>query len=210
LLARHRAIDTALEGAIEQRKINQVIEVAAGLSPRGWRFAKRYPQLTYVDADLPGMTGRKRRALEQMSSDPQRHLVRELDVLQEEGLTAIAGELDQREGLVIVTEGLLPYLPTDQVEPIWRRFATTLSGFARGAYVSDIHVGAAEGAPEQAFRLLLALFVRGRVSVHFESSEQVVAALQDAGFAAAEVRAAQQPARDRASRIAHILEASVR
>ncbi len=62
LLARHRAIDSLLTTAIEEHGIRQVIEVAAGLSPRGWRFAQRYgDRLTYIEADLPGMAERKRR-----------------------------------------------------------------------------------------------------------------------------------------------------
>lgn len=214
LLARHRAIDALLEEAIEQRGVSQVIEVAAGLSPRGWRFVRRHPQLTYVDADLPGMTARKQRAVERMDSDPAHHLVRELDVLREDGpgsLAEVAGELDQREGLAIITEGLLPYLPTDQVKAIWRRFATTLGRFASGVYISDMHVGAAEGPAEQAFRVLLSLFVRGRVYLHFGSTDEVSAALRDAGFAAAEVRPAVEVVggaqRNRTSRLAHILEA---
>jgi O-methyltransferase involved in polyketide biosynthesis len=210
LLARHRAIDAALERAIEQDGIGQVIEVAAGLSPRGWRFVKRYPQLRYVDADLPGMTARKRRALERIGSDPERHNVHELDVLQEDGLAMVANDLRSDEGLAIVTEGLLPYLATTDVKAIWRRFATTLSGFASGVYVSEIHVGAAEGAAERAFRALLSVFVRGRVSLHFESPHEAVTALENAGFAKADLRPAENAARNRASRIAHILEASTR
>ena len=215
LLARHRAIDALLERAIEQGRVRQVIEVAAGLSPRGWRFVQQHPELTYVEADLPAMTARKRRALGRMGSDPKRHLVRELDALREDGpgsLAAVAGELDQGEGLAIITEGLLPYLPTGQVEAIWRRFATTLGAFADGAYISDLHVGAAEGAPEHAFRVLLSVFVRGRVNVHVQTSEEAVAALKAAGFARATVRPAVEVVgggrQDRTSRLAHILEAS--
>src|SRR5687768_13428848 len=42
LLARHRLIDLRLTQAIEAGEISQVVEVAAGLSPRGWRFARTY------------------------------------------------------------------------------------------------------------------------------------------------------------------------
>ena len=42
LLARHLLIDRLLEAAIERGEISQVIEIAAGLSPRGWRFAERH------------------------------------------------------------------------------------------------------------------------------------------------------------------------
>ena len=222
LLARHRAIDALLERAIEQRGVRQVIEVAAGLSPRGWRFARRYgEQLTYVEADLPGMADRKRRGLERIGSDPHRHMVRELDVLREDSLAAVAGELEPSQGLAIVTEGLLGYLPSNDVQAIWHRFATTLAGFAAGVYISDIHIGSVQDAAVRAFRVLLSLFVRGRVHLQFESPEEVVAALKAAGFAAAEVRRAtdvkseggrddaREPG-DRATRLAHILEASSR
>jgi hypothetical protein len=76
LLARHRAIDARLERAIEDHGVTQVVEVAAGLSPRGWRFAQRYRErITYVEADLPAMAERKRRALERMGSLSGRHRV---------------------------------------------------------------------------------------------------------------------------------------
>jgi O-methyltransferase involved in polyketide biosynthesis len=191
LLARHRAIDALLERAIDPRGARQVIEVAAGLSPRGWRFTRRYGrELTYVETDLPGMAGRKRRALERIGSDPHRHWVRELDILQEGGLATVARDLDPRQGLAIVTEGLLPYLPTDAVKAIWRRFATTLSDFAAGVYISDIGLGSDQDARVRAFRVLLSMFVRGRVYTHFESPEEVVAALRGAGFATAAVQRA--------------------
>ena len=64
LLARHRLIDLRLAQAIESGEIRQVIEIAAGLSPRGWRFATRYAdRITYIEADLPGMLAHKRRIL---------------------------------------------------------------------------------------------------------------------------------------------------
>src|SRR5438094_340621 len=51
LMARHTAIDALLERAIEAGEISQVVEVAAGLSPRGWRFSQLYgARLTYVEA----------------------------------------------------------------------------------------------------------------------------------------------------------------
>jgi O-methyltransferase involved in polyketide biosynthesis len=222
LLARHRAIDALLERAIEEEGVSQVIEVAAGLSPRGWRFTRRYgSRLTYIEADLPGMTSRKRRALERMGSGGDRHYVRELDALRDSGpasLAAAAAELDPDRGLAIVTEGLLGYLPSGAVQQMWARFARVLRGFPSGRYVSDIHIGAVQDVQVRAFRILLSVFVRGRVHLHFESPREVVEALEAAGFARAEVRLAaevvsgaggEQP-RDRASRLAHILEASIR
>jgi O-methyltransferase involved in polyketide biosynthesis len=215
LLARHRAIDALLTRAIEEHGIAQVIEVAAGLSPRGWRFMERYgDRLTYVEADLPGMAERKREALERMGASSQRHLVRELDALSESGPTSlaeVAAELDPEQGLVIITEGLLGYLPSDAVLEIWGRFAGVLDGFSAGRYISDIHIGSVQDATVRVFRILLSIFVRGRVHLHFDSPGDVVDALQASGFTGARVKLAAELAGEGssnyASRLAHILEA---
>src|SRR5680860_1088598 len=63
LLARHRLIDRLLGEAIAAGRVGQVIEIAAGMSPRGLRFSRLHPDLTYVEADLPAMAARKRAAL---------------------------------------------------------------------------------------------------------------------------------------------------
>jgi O-methyltransferase involved in polyketide biosynthesis len=216
LLARHRAIDALLERAIESGEVSQVIEVAAGLSPRGWRFTRRYGErLVYVEADLPAMAERKRAALERIGSLGDRHRVRDVDVLRDDSapgsLAAVAGELDQRRGLAIVTEGLLGYLPTDAVAAIWRRFATTLSGFAAGRYISDLHLGGVVTPQVRAFRVALSAFVRGRVYLHFSDAGEAERALLAAGFADASVRRAidvSGRAQGRGGRLANILEAS--
>ena len=80
LLARHHAIDTLLERAIDAGEVSQVVEIAAGLSPRGWRFASRYgSDLTYVETDLPGMTRRKEDLLARAGLMGPGHSVRVLD-----------------------------------------------------------------------------------------------------------------------------------
>src|SRR6188768_837533 len=80
LLARHRLIDLRLSQAIDAGEISQVIEVAAGLSPRGWRFRKRYgDRITYVEADLPGMIARKRDVLAQLGGESASHRTVEIN-----------------------------------------------------------------------------------------------------------------------------------
>jgi O-methyltransferase involved in polyketide biosynthesis len=215
LLTRHRAIDSLLERAIEEHGISQVVEVAAGLSPRGWRFVERYGgRLTYVEADLPAMAARKRRALEQIGSLGERHRVEDLDALRDDGpgsLGELAGELDRSQGLAIITEGLLGYLDPEAVDGLWRRFAGTLQGFAAGRYISDLHLGSVQNVAVRGFRLVLSAFVRGRVYLHFEDAAQAQAKLRAAGFAEARVRPGSQlvdVAAGRGAQLAHILEAS--
>jgi O-methyltransferase involved in polyketide biosynthesis len=215
LLARHRAIDTLLEDAIANHGVTQVIEVAAGLSPRGWRFTERFGELVYIEGDLPGMVERKRGALERMDSLSDRHRVVELDALRPRGATSISGVargLDFSSGLAIITEGLLSYLPREAVDGIWRRFARAAGRFATGRYISDIQLETGMTPEARAFRVLLSAFVRGKVHIHFERAEDVEAALRKAGFASASARAATEVLdrrRDRPSRT-HILEASTK
>jgi len=213
LLARHRAIDALLDSALERGEVSQVIEVACGLSPRGWRFARRYgDRIVYVEADLPEMAALKRRALERMGSLSEHHRVSEVDALRDDDLAAIAAEFDPNRGLAIITEGLLGYLPTDAVDGIWRRFARTLSRFPDGRYISDLHLGGSVTPQVRAFCLLLSAFVRGRVYLHFSGAREAEAALASAGFASARVGPAIDDGGadpDRGSRLANILEASI-
>jgi O-methyltransferase involved in polyketide biosynthesis len=223
LLARHAAIDALLTAAIERDGITQVLEVAAGLSPRGLRFHRRYgDRLTYVEADLPGMAARKERALARARSLDTHHRVAVIDALADDGqhsLGALAADLDPSGGLVIITEGLLGYLPTLAVTSLWRRCAQTLSGFDGGRYLSDLHLGGVQTPPVRAFRVLLSAFVRGSVHLHFDDAHGAQDALEQAGFAHASVRRAADivaqsehpdPAASPGAGLAYIIEASTK
>jgi O-methyltransferase involved in polyketide biosynthesis len=186
LLARHQIIDSILDDLI-RGGVSQVVEVACGMSPRGWRFTERFGErLTYVEADLPGMAQRKRDALVRMESLTDRHRVVALDVLQEGGsgsLEALVETLDPAEGLVIVTEGLLTYLDDDTVDALWARLAAALGRFDKGAYLSDLRFARGDrGLPERTFDVILGAFVRGKVHAYRGDESTAEAALHSAGF----------------------------
>ena len=192
LLGRHLLIDHLLAAAIDRGEVSQVLEVACGLSPRGWRFAERYGErVTYVEADLPGMAARKRRALERAGTLGSRHRVVEVDALSDDGprsLSAVTEPLDPAGGLAIITEGLLSYLPREAVDGFWRRSADVLAGFSHGVYLSDVHCESEnDGLMAQGFMLMLSAFVRGKVEIHFADAPDAIAALEAAGFARAEL-----------------------
>jgi O-methyltransferase involved in polyketide biosynthesis len=218
LLARHRIIDALLASAIDAGRVSQVVEVACGMSPRGWRFAERYGDaIAYVEADLPAMAARKRRALERIGSLGDSHRVAEVDALRDDGpgsLAELCSTLDPDAGLAIVTEGLLAYFDTDAVLGMWQRFARAIGGFSDGVYLADLHVGgSAEGVTARAFTLALSAFVRGGVHTHVSGVADAERALRDAGFAEARLQrcdrhpAAAGAARDPAAARTHILEA---
>ena len=188
LLARHRSIDAQLEAAIESGAVSQVIEIASGLSPRGWDFARRHgDRITYVEADLPDMAAHKRELLKRADLASANHRVVELDALAESGpgsLAHLADSLDPAQGVAIITEGLLNYFSTDTVRGMWQRFAATLRRFPNGLYLSDLHLAADNrGIGVAAFMRLLSTFVRGSVYLHFDSAQEASHAWIGAGFA---------------------------
>ena len=191
LLARHHAIDTLLEQAIDTGEVSQVVELAAGLSPRGWRFASRYgSDLTYVETDLPGMTRRKQDVLERAALLGPGHRVRVLDAFAPSGpnsLAALADELDPDRGTAVITEGLINYFPMPDVITLWDAIATTLHRFPRGVYLSDLHLDQAPGAVTTAAKVFMKAVVRGDVYLHFEGEDAAIRALHDAGFDEAEL-----------------------
>ena len=193
LLARHRLIDRHLTDAIEEGRITQVIEIASGLSPRGWRFCERYrDRIRYIETDLPAMAQSKEQLLRDGGLDREWHEVRPLNALIDDGpdsLAALAARLDPNQGTAIITEGLINYFDTATVQALWTRIARTLSGFPYGLYLSDLHLNPRQGEdlPTRLFMRGLSTFVRGRVHLHHASESVAEAALREAGFTQTEV-----------------------
>ena len=176
MLARHRGIDAVLTQAIDEGRVQQVIELAAGLSARGWRMKQKYgDRLTYIETDLPAMADTKRRLLQNANLLPKGHSVLELDALADEGpksLKAIAASLDPKLGTAVITEGLLSYLDPETAEGVWRRIARALKPFAHGLYLSDMYLRQEHRNPGVIlFGLVLSAFVRGRMHVQKRNTE---------------------------------------
>lgn len=196
LLARHAILDHLLVTAIERGDIGQVVEVAAGLSPRGRRFMERFGDrgLVYVEGDLPAMCARKRERLQALGPLARGHHLVAINALDDRGprsLAAVAGRLlDPGVGTAVVTEGLVNYFDRAAVTAMWARISDVLAGFERGLYVSDLHVqehvAAIRGA--RVFRGLVSMLARGRVHLHFPGVAAAESALLEAGFARASVR----------------------
>lgn len=220
LLARHRRIDAALDAAIADGRVSQVIEIAAGLSPRGWRYAKQHgSRLTYIEADLPAMAARKRHLLARVGTrEEAHHRVADIDAFAGEGprsLGAIAASLDPARGTAVITEGLINYFPLADVTAMWARIAGALQGFPHGLYLSDLHIGSENRHPAvQAFVAALSVFVRGRVHLHFRAASDARRTLLDCGFGHAELHSPADPAlpyrsaRTPAARLVRIIEAT--
>ncbi|MCB9730266.1 MAG: class I SAM-dependent methyltransferase [Deltaproteobacteria bacterium] len=190
LLRRHRVIDHLLTTAIASGEVGQVLEIAAGLSPRGLRLMDRYGThaLRYVEADLPAMAARKHRTMAEAGLLCEGHTIVALDALHTSGplcLEAIAqAHLDPSVGTAIITEGLLNYFDGPTRLALWSRLAGWLAAQpAGGVYLADLSLGdeTLTHPVTQVFARLLDRFASG---VYLDLPDVAAAerALRQAGF----------------------------
>ncbi len=218
MLARHKSIDGMLCRAIDEGRVTQIIEIAAGLSARGWRMRQRYGnRITYIETDLPAMARTKRALLEQAGLLGEHHRVIELDALAARGsrsLDAVARTLDSEQGTAIITEGLMNYLEPTSADAVWKRIAKVLRTFPQGTYLCDVYLTQDNrNLAMLAFGAILQAFVRGRMHVHFHSEARAVDRMEVAGFSSvvlhktATIPEARQHAKIRGGALVRILEA---
>lgn len=172
LLARHRLIDRALTTAIDRGEISQIVEIAAGLSPRGWQFRKRFgSRITYVETDLAAMIQHKRQILDGLGGETPHHYLHTVDVLAQNGansLESLCSSLDPSRGIAIVCEGLLLYFDKPDVLDLWRRISVILKQFPRARYFADISpLIWPSTTPRFLFEGVLGGLVRGKVHRHY-------------------------------------------
>lgn len=196
LLHRHKLIDHLLDAAIHESGVRQIVEVAAGMSPRGIRYRRRYRDLglLYVEADLPGMAGRKRVRLARGGYLDERHRVVECNALATSGPQSLVelfrAQLDPTQPTAIVTEGLVNYFSVEELQVMWSGFRAALATTPFGVYVSDIALDLGDdpyASVVRAAKLVLEAMTRGRTHLHFADAEACRAALARAGFTASEI-----------------------
>jgi O-methyltransferase involved in polyketide biosynthesis len=196
LRQRHGLIDRQLDRFLAAHPDAQVLEIATGLSPRGWRYRQKNPNLVYVEADLPDMADAKRRALAQFETPTPR--IEGVDLFSVD-FQALLATFDHSKPLIIISEGLVNYFTKDMLHALWSQLATGLKQFSVGAYVTDIY-------PEPVTRKLgqliwhssklLRIMSKSAFAFHFIAPKEAVSAMAAAGFAHTQVF---QPAAERAS-----------
>ena len=192
LLQRHSVIDHQVETLIRDCGVEQVLELACGLSPRGYRLKQKYPQLHYIEGDLPGMAARKRALLQSIGALPQ-HQVEPCNILETDGeqsIQALLEKLDPAKKTVIVTEGLVNYFDLHTIKGVWSQMAGGLKQFPAGYYVTDLYPDFVEHPSYkyvQFAQKLVGFFTRGQWPLHYRSDQAIEAGFKEDGFSAVTV-----------------------
>lgn len=189
LLQRHLIIDHLIEQAIREDGVDQVLEIACGMSPRGIRLREKHPSLTMVEADLPDMAARKAARLLAAGRLGDRHQVTPVDILADSGdhnLEAVVARVfDNTKPIVVVTEGLTSYFSLPVITEFWQRLASVLSDRPGSVYLSESYLMPRQPLLRGSLKTLgglLGSMTRSQVSFHFEDDQQAEDHFLGCGF----------------------------
>lgn len=187
LLQRHYVLDHLVTKAIEEEGYEQIVELAAGLSSRGYLIKQSHPQVHYIEGDLPGMSQRKAALLDELGRAPQ-HLTQACNILDESGpqsIEALLGQLDPSKKTLIITEGLVNYFDLETIRKVWKRMAAALQPFPQAKYITEVYPRL-EQHPSfkyvQMAQKVVGFFTQGDYPLHYNSNEAMQAGFEEDGF----------------------------
>ncbi|MCH7388819.1 class I SAM-dependent methyltransferase [Acinetobacter modestus] len=187
LKQRHTMLDTHLEQLIQQYPNLQVLEIACGLSPRGWWFRQHHPNICYRELDLPDMAATKQAALQQI--EPHVDDVLSVDLFTE-AFANVFKVFDPKRPLVIISEGLINYFEKPLLQQLIQAIAIYGRDFKELHYLTDLYPEPTQNKLATIIwnsSRLLKLMSRSAFSFHFKTPAEVENFFHEAGFKQVEV-----------------------
>ena len=183
LFIRHRAFEERLDATVP----DMVIEVAAGLSPRGLTYARRWARTRYLELDLPNMVAAKRKRLQSLRLPPNYHLA-ETDILARDFIERLPLKPTPDQTLMVITEGLMDYLNMAEKHRAWENIVALMKMAAPDSrYLMECWPRQRVLPASPAGRLGVkgvSMLVGRRVDENLhENRKEAEAALRQAGFA---------------------------
>ncbi len=182
LKTRHQLLDAQLTELLADDPQLQVLEIAAGLSPRGWWFRQHYPGINYRELDLPAMAQTKQQALKHIEQySPE---VMAFDLFSDEFKQAFE-HFNPEQRLVVISEGLINYFDKPLLQQLIQSIAQHGQSFQQLHYLTDLYPEPIKHKLAQVIwssSKLLKLISRSAFSFHFVSPQQVQHFFQQAGF----------------------------
>jgi O-methyltransferase involved in polyketide biosynthesis len=135
LEARYKLVDSLIAAS----GITQILEVAAGIAPRGLVYTESDPEIVFVEMDLDGVTEEMREILSAMSKNiPPNLTITAGDALNIEDMVAAASGFSTEQPIAVVNEGLMRYLTFDQKATYAKNVRALLTKFGGVWITPDI------------------------------------------------------------------------
>ena len=145
----------AHEARLRQIRPSCIVEIGAGLSPRGIAFASADPDLRYIEVDLPNMVEAKRSALGNFQRPPN-YFLGSADLLADDFIDSLPEMPRPGDRVAVVTEGVTDYFNMSEKRAAFRNIRSLLLAHGGGRYLLDVY--AREHFPNLPF--LTGAFVR--------------------------------------------------
>ncbi|KRI61815.1 class I SAM-dependent methyltransferase [Acinetobacter pittii] len=182
LKQRHTMLDHHLEQLIQESPDLQVLEIACGLSPRGWWFRQHYPSITYRELDLPDMAQTKQNALQQIEKNAPEIL--SVDLFTDAFAQAFE-VFDPNRPLVVISEGLINYFDKGLLKHLIQSIGHYGATFKKFHYLTDLYPEPIKNKLASIIwnsSKLLKLMSRSSFSFHFKSPQEVKDFFKDIAF----------------------------
>ncbi|WP_180177062.1 class I SAM-dependent methyltransferase [Acinetobacter sp. YH12039] len=182
LKQRHAMIDQHLDQLITQHPQLQVLEIACGLSPRGWNFRTKHPEIDYRELDLPDMAKIKTQALKQI--DPHAPEVLTGDIFTQD-FERIFQSFDPERPLVVISEGLINYFDQTLLNKLLQGITEYGASFQELHYLTDIYPEPVKNRLARfiwASSKLLKVMSRSAFTFHFQSPAELQQFFTHTGF----------------------------
>ena len=187
LKQRHSMIDQHLIQLIEQHPDLQVLEIASGLSPRGWNFRQKFPNLDYRELDLPDMARVKTQALQKIDCNSPEVLSVDLFTANFEQAFQV---FDPTRPLVVISEGLINYFNKNMLLQLLHAISHYGQNFKELHYLTDLYPEPVKNKLAKFIwgcSKLLKWMSRSAFSFHFIHPQQAQSFFQQAGFEQANI-----------------------
>ncbi|WP_180041787.1 class I SAM-dependent methyltransferase [Acinetobacter sp. YH12218] len=182
LKQRHAMIDQHLDQLIAQHPQLQVLEIACGLSPRGWNFRTKHSEINYRELDLPDMAKIKTQALKQI--DPHAPEVLTGDIFTQD-FERIFQSFDAERPLVVISEGLINYFDQTLLNKLLQGITEYGASFQELHYLTDIYPEPVKNRLARfiwASSKLLKVMSRSAFTFHFQSPAELQQFFSHTGF----------------------------
>jgi hypothetical protein len=135
----------AFNVAVQQHDTAQVVEFAAGVSPRGLQWSQNSPGTIYFESDLPQLMVKKAKLIRNSlissaTNGPKRGLLHccGIDVLNEDSIRKALELVDLDQRITFVTEGLLLYFGENELGRFLTNIRNILTRYPKAVWISDL------------------------------------------------------------------------
>lgn len=125
----------AMDALIEESDIHQVFEIASGLSPRGANYIEDHPSHLYIETDANDAFIQAKARLTMPRTT--RHIIQTLDATSQYKFEEASSQLETSQPVIVVSEGLLPYMDLAKIQSISRNIHSLLLKNG-GVWITDI------------------------------------------------------------------------